>query len=166
MNCLDTKARASVVNCLIEGCSIRATVRMTGISKTTIMRLLADLGTACAAYHDHYVRNLRVRRLQADEIWQFVGCKQKQVTLEKIERDGVCGDVWTWTAIEAETKLVPCWLIGKRDGGCATIDVPAPALRRVSHRPRKSPCRFNRLLFGSFKPRAFASLGKAPCDCV
>ena len=71
MNCLDSKTRAQVISCLIEGCSVRATVRMTEVSKTTIVKLLAALGTACAAYHDRYVRNLRVRRLQADEIWQF-----------------------------------------------------------------------------------------------
>ena len=65
MNCLDNATRAKVIGCLIEGCSVRATVRMTGISKTTVMKLLADLGAACAVYHDRYVRNLKVRRLQA-----------------------------------------------------------------------------------------------------
>jgi transposase len=83
MNYLDNPTRAKVVSCLIEGCSIRATVRMTGVSKTTIIKLLADLGDACATYHDRYVRNLRVRHLQADEIWQFVGAKAKNARAEK-----------------------------------------------------------------------------------
>jgi IS1 family transposase len=112
MNCLDSKTRARVVNCLIEGCSIRATVRMTGVSKTTIVKLVADLGTACAAYHDHYVRNLRVRRLQADEIWQFVGAKAKNASADK-KQEG-WGDIWTWVGIDADTKLVVSYLVGGR----------------------------------------------------
>ncbi len=80
MNCLDNSTRAKVVSCLIEGCSVRATVRMTGVSKPTIIKLLADLGAACAVYHDRYVRNLKVRRLQADEIWQFVEAKAKNAS--------------------------------------------------------------------------------------
>src|SRR5271154_4786945 len=117
MNCLDNAARAKVVSCLIEGCSVRATVRMTGVSKTTIMKLLADLGTACAAFHDRYVRNLKVRRLQADEIWQFVGAKAKNTSVEK-KQEG-WGDVWTWVGIDADTKLVVSYLVGGRDGGWA-----------------------------------------------
>jgi IS1 family transposase len=112
MNCLGDKTRARVVNCLIEGCSIRATVRMTGVSKTTIMKLLADLGTACAAYHDRHVRNLRVRRLQADEIWQFVGAKAKNANPQK-KQEG-WGDIWTWVGIDADTKLVVSYLVGGR----------------------------------------------------
>ena len=73
MNCLDTKARAQIIGCLVEGCSIRATVRMTGAAKNTVVKLLADIGCACAGYHNRYVRNVRVRRLQCDEVWQFVG---------------------------------------------------------------------------------------------
>ena len=83
MNCLDPQTRARIVACLIEGCSIRATVRMTGVSKNTVVKLLADLGTVCAAFHDKHVRNLRVRRLQCDEIWSFVGCKKKNATPEQ-----------------------------------------------------------------------------------
>jgi IS1 family transposase len=112
MNCLDDKTRARVVNCLIEGCSIRATVRMTGVSKTTIVKLLADLGTACAVYHDRHVRNLRVRRLQADEIWQFVGAKAKNTSVEK-KQEG-WGDIWTWVGLDADTKLVVSYLVGGR----------------------------------------------------
>ena len=83
MNCLDTETRAKVISCLIEGCSIRATVRMTGVAKNTVVRLLADIGCVCAAYHNQQVRNLKVRRLQADEIWCFVGAKAKNVRAEK-----------------------------------------------------------------------------------
>jgi IS1 family transposase len=85
---------------------------MTGVSKTTIMKLLADLGTACAAYHDRHVRNLRVRRLQADEIWQFVGAKAKNANPQK-KQEG-WGDIWTWVGIDADTKLVVSYLVGGR----------------------------------------------------
>src|SRR5271157_4064669 len=117
MNCLDNKTRARVVGCLIEGCSVRATVRMTGVSKTTVMKLLADLGAVCASYHDRYVRNLKVRRLQADEIWQFVGAKAKNASPEK-KQEG-WGDIWTWIGIDADTKLVVSYLVGGRDAGWA-----------------------------------------------
>ena len=117
MNCLDSETRARVVNCLIEGCSIRATSRMTRVAKNTIVKLLSDLGCACAAYHNRSVRNLRVRRLQCDEIWCFVGAKAKNVSPEK-KQEG-WGDVWTWVGIDADTKLVVSYLVGGRDGGWA-----------------------------------------------
>src|SRR5712692_8801162 len=117
MNCLDNMARARVIGCLIEGSSVRAAVRMTGVSKSTITKLLADLGATCATYHDRYVRNLKVRRLQADEIWQFVGAKAKNVSAEK-KQEG-WGDIWTWVGIDADTKLVVSYLVGGRDGGWA-----------------------------------------------
>jgi len=85
---------------------------MTGVSKTTVMKLLADLGAACAAYHDRYVRNLKVRRLQADEIWQFVGAKAKNASAQK-KQEG-WGDIWTWVGIDADTKLVVSYLVGGR----------------------------------------------------
>jgi IS1 family transposase len=117
MNCLDTKTRARVIGCLIEGCSVRSTVRMTRAAKNTVVKLLAAIGTACAVYHDCYVRNLKVRRLQCDEIWQFVGSKAKNVSIEK-KQEG-WGDVWTWIGIDADTKLVVGYLVGGRDGGWA-----------------------------------------------
>lgn len=117
MNCLNPATRVQIVNCLIEGCSIRTTVRMTGASKNTIVKLLADLGCASAAYHNRYVRNLRVRRLQADEIWCFVGAKAKNVRAEK-KLEG-WGDIWTWVGLDADTKLVVSYLVGGRDGGWA-----------------------------------------------
>lgn len=117
MNCLDTQTRSQIVKCLVEGCSIRSTVRMTGVSKNTIVKLLADLGCACAEYHNRNVRNLKVRRMQADEIWCFVGAKAKNVRVEK-KQEG-WGDVWTWVGIDADTKLVISYLVGGRDGGWA-----------------------------------------------
>jgi IS1 family transposase len=117
MNCLDTQTRSQIVRCLVEGCSIRSTARMTGASKNTIIKLLTDLGCACADYHNRYVRNLKVRRMQADEIWCFVGAKAKNVRAEK-KQEG-WGDVWTWIGIDADTKLVISYLVGGRDGGWA-----------------------------------------------
>jgi IS1 family transposase len=117
MNKLDTETRARVVACLIEGNSLRATTRMTGVHRTTVMKLMADLGKACLEYQQKTLRNLPCRRLQCDEIWSFVGCKEKNVPKEE-KRQGR-GDVWTWIAIDAETKLVPCWYVGNRDATAA-----------------------------------------------
>ena len=117
MNCLDSQTRARIVHCLIEGCSIRATCRMTGAAKGTVIKLLAGLGAACAEYHDKHVRNLRVRRLQCDEIWSFVGAKRKNATVE--QKYCGWGDVWTWIGIDADTKLVVSYLVGGRDAGWA-----------------------------------------------
>ncbi len=90
---------------------------MTGAAKNTVAKLLADLGYACAAYHDKHVRNLRVKRLQCDEIWSFVGCKKKNATVE--QKYYGWGDVWTWIGIDADTKLVVSYLVGGRDAGWA-----------------------------------------------
>ena len=98
---------------------MRSTVRLTGVSKGAVLRLLVSVGNACAAYQDRVIRNVAAKRVQIDEIWSFVGCKEKNVTVEKMEA-GICGDVWTFTAIEAQTKLVISWMVGRRDAGCAT----------------------------------------------
>lgn len=90
---------------------------MTGAAKGTVIKLLADMGTACAAFHDQHVRNLRVRRLQCDEIWSFVGAKKKNATAEK--KAFGWGDVWTWIGIDGDTKLVVSYLVGGRDAGWA-----------------------------------------------
>lgn len=119
MNQLTTQERVQIVSALCEGNSIRSTARMTGTSRNTVTKLLVDLGTACSAYQDRVMRNLPCKRLQVDEIWSFVGCKEKhKPTAEK----GTLGrgDVWTWTAICAETKLIPTWLVGLRDAEYAT----------------------------------------------
>lgn len=112
MNTLDNTKRIQVVRRLVEGNSILATVRVTGVAKNTVTKLLVDLGLACAAYQDEHLRNLPCKRVQCDEIWSFVGAKQKNVSEEQMA-DG-WGDVWTWTAIDADTKLVPCWMVGQR----------------------------------------------------
>ena len=107
MNKLDNKRRTQIVAALVEGCSIRATSRMVGVSKDTVVKLLVDIGTVCANYQDEVFRSLNCKRLQADEIWSFCHAKAKNVPEEKRGTLGY-GDVWTWTAIDAETKLVPC----------------------------------------------------------
>jgi len=117
MNRLKTEQRVAVVRALVEGCSIRGTVRMTGVAKNTVAKLLVDLGAACTKYQDETLRNLPCRRLQCDEIWSFVGQKDKTIPVGR-ERFGR-GSVWTWTAIDADTKLVPSWLVGTRDAGSA-----------------------------------------------
>ena len=119
MNRLDTNRRAQIVKCLVEGMSIRSTVRLTGASKNTIAKLLVELGAACTRFMDEAMVNLQCKRIQCDEIWSFVYAKEKNVTQE-IAEERVAGSVWTWTAIDADNKLIPCWLIGKRDAGCAT----------------------------------------------
>ena len=118
MNTLSTAKRVQVVAALVEGNSIRATVRMTDVSKSTILKLLADLGTACTLYQDQALRNLRCHRIQCDEIWQFCYAKAKNAPSAKNAPEGA-GDVWTWVAIDADTKLIPSWLIGSRDLGAA-----------------------------------------------
>lgn len=90
---------------------------MTGAAKNTVVKLLCDLGRVCSDYQDKVFRNLKCKRLQADEIWSFVGAKEKNCSPERKAKGA--GDVWTWTAICADTKLIPCWLIGNRDAGCA-----------------------------------------------
>ena len=113
MNRLTTEKRALVVGSLVEGNSIRATVRMTGVAKNTVTKLLVDLGQACSDYQDEVLRDLPCTNVQADEIWAYCYAKQKNVPEEHRGTFGH-GDVWTWTAICADTKLVPSWLVGER----------------------------------------------------
>ena len=131
MNRLDIQTQARVISCLIEGCSIRATVRLTGAAKNTVVKLLADIGCASAAYHNRAVRRLKVRRLQCDEIWSFVGAKAKNVSVEK-KQEG-WGDVWTWIGIDADTKLVVGYLVGGRSAGWAK-DFMEDCASRISNR--------------------------------
>lgn len=118
MNKLSIQARVQILNCLSEGMGINATARVTGKSKNTILKLLADVGGACAAYQDQAMRNLTVTDLQVDEIWSFVGMKQKNVPAGSPEEDGL-GDCYTFTCIDPKTKLMPCWLVGTRSRQCA-----------------------------------------------
>jgi IS1 family transposase len=132
MNALSMDKKVAVITALVEGCSVRSTSRMTGVAKGTILRLLADVGTACAEYQDSALRDIAAKRVQVDEIWSFVGCKQKNVTAEKME-GAICGDAWTFVAIDADTKLVLSWLIGRRDAGFAT-DFLQDVAGRLSNR--------------------------------
>lgn len=121
MNRLSTERRAMIVRALVEGNSIRATCRMTGAAKGTVLKLLADLGTACAAYHDEHVRHLTtVTDVQCDEIWSFCHAKAKNVPREKRGVYGY-GDVWTWVALCSDTKLAVSWLVGERNARYARI---------------------------------------------
>jgi len=131
MNRLDTTRQAQIVSAFVEGNGIRATSRMTDCSPVTVLKLLADLGCACTDYHNRAVRNLKVRRLQCDEIWCFVGAKAKNTTPEK-KLEG-WGDVWTWVGIDADTKLVVSYLVGGRDGGWAK-DFMEDCAKRISNR--------------------------------
>jgi len=132
MNRLTTKKRAQILGCLVEGNSIRSTVRMTGASKNTVTKLLVDIGRACSEYQDRTLRNLPCKRLQCDEIWAFCYAKEKNVPEDKKGQFGY-GDVWTWTAIDADTKLVPSFMIGSRDGEAARIFIEDLA-SRLAHR--------------------------------
>ena len=119
MNKLDTKTRKLIIRCLVEGQSIRATARTVEVSKNTVAKLLIEAGAACQAYHDTHVRNLDSRRVQCDEIWSFCYSKQKNVASAKAA-PADAGDTWTWTAIDADSKLAVSCLVGGRDAGYAT----------------------------------------------
>ncbi len=114
MNRLSTEKRAQVIGCLVEGMSVRATCRVTGVAKNTVTKLLVDLGEACSAYMNEVMIGLPCRVLECDEIWSFCYAKAKNVPADREGEFGV-GDVWTWVAIDAETKLVPSFLVGRRD---------------------------------------------------
>jgi IS1 family transposase len=114
MNTLKATQRAAVVRCLVEGNSIRSTVRMTGVAKNTVTKLLVDLGRACSQYQDAALRDLSCKRFQCDEIWAFVYSKDKNVPEQYAGQFGF-GDVWTFTAICADCKLIPAWLVGERN---------------------------------------------------
>ncbi|MGQ0614428.1 MAG: IS1 family transposase [Planctomycetaceae bacterium] len=128
MNKLSTEKRIAVVRALAEGCSIRSTVRMTGVAKNTVTKLLVDLGRACWQYQSKVLRNLSSKRVQCDEIWSFCYAKEKNVPAEKRGTFGY-GDVWTWTAIDADTKLAISWMVGKRDSGTAQDFIADVSLR-------------------------------------
>ena len=141
MNKLSNEQRARILNCLVEGNSIRATCRLTGAGKNTVARLLIAAGRACSDYQDKVFVNLPCKRVQCDEVWSFVGCKQKNV---RDRHDGKgYGDCWTWTALCSDTKLIPCWYVGTRDAGAAyhfMHDLAARLAHRVQlttdgHRP-------------------------------
>jgi IS1 family transposase len=134
MNRLSTEKRAQIIGCLTEGMSIRSTVRITGAAKNTITKLLVDLGEACSAYQHEALVDLPCTTLECDEIWNFVYAKDKNVPAARQGEHGV-GSIWTWTAICADTKLIPTWFVGQRtavDGFQFMMDLRT----RLKYRPQ------------------------------
>lgn len=123
MNRLDSRTRAMVISALVEGNSLRSTSRMTGVAINTVVKLAIDAGAACSEYQDRVMRNLNCKRIQVDECWAFCYAKAKNVTPEIAAKHPGAGDVWTWAAIDADSKLIPCWIIGQRDGVTARMFV-------------------------------------------
>src|SRR6266851_5811515 len=118
MNRLSKEERVPVIKALVEGNSLRATARMTGVARMTVEKLLRDISAACIAFQDKQLRNLTCKRIQCDEIWSFVYAKQKNLLAEKQDQFGY-GDVWTWVAIDADSKLAVSWLVGDRSAKSA-----------------------------------------------
>jgi IS1 family transposase len=114
MNRLSTKRRAQIVAALVEGNSVRATCRMLDVDKGTVLKLLVDLGDACERYQDATLRNLKLKRIQCDELWEFCYAKAKNVPEDHAGEFGY-GDIWTWVAMDGDTKLIPSWAVGRRD---------------------------------------------------
>jgi IS1 family transposase len=115
MNKLSRDKQIEVVKCLVEGNSLRSTSRITGVARNTVSKLILDFGAACEKFHDETVHGLTTKRVECDEIWSYVGKKDAQCTSGELATVGV-GSVWTWTAIDADSKLIVSWLIGGRDG--------------------------------------------------
>lgn len=142
MNKLDKAHRARILHLLTEGMSIRAITRLTGVSKTTVTKLLVDAGTAAAWYQDRVFQSLCCKRLQIDEIWGFVGAKARNASPEA-RIAGTAGDAWLWLATDADSKLVPCWHVGNRNADAANefiVDLASRLANRVQittdgHRP-------------------------------
>lgn len=133
MNKLSTDRRAALVASLVEGNSVRATARITDTAFNTVLKFVVDIGVACKSYLDEHMRHLNCRRLQAHEIWQFCYAKDKNVPPSMKGKPGI-GSVWTWIAIDADTKLVPTFHVGTRDAGCASeflSDVASRLTQRV-----------------------------------
>jgi IS1 family transposase len=118
MNRLDLETRRQIVSALVEGCSVRSICRMTGAAKGTVLKLVRDLGEACSDYQDKTLRDLRVKRVQCDEIWSFCYAKDKNVPRSMEGQPGV-GSVWTWTALDADSKLMISYYVGDRSAASA-----------------------------------------------
>ena len=132
MNRLPMSKRVQIISLLTEGMSMRAISRVADCSLNTVTKLLEDTGSACLDYQDAALRNLPCKRIQCDELWGFVGAKQKNVPEERKGEFGI-GDVWTWTAICADTKLVPCWLVADR-GAAAAMEFMTNLAGRLASR--------------------------------
>ena len=128
MNKLTIEKKAQIITVLCEGVGINAACRITGASKNTVLKLLAEVGEACALYQDRVMSGLTCKRIECDEVWSFVGCKEKNVPEEVKGVFGI-GDVYTWTAVCADTKLVPCWHVGTRCAVSANIFIKDLASR-------------------------------------
>ena len=128
MNILSIEKRAQIINLLVKGKSMRTTSRIADCSINTATKLLIDVGIACSEYQDKAMRNLTCKRIQCDEIWAFCYCKEKNVAPEQ---EGILGygDVYTWTAICPDTKLVPSFMVGKRDAEYASMFIEDLASR-------------------------------------
>lgn len=131
MNMLDTDKRAQIIACLIEGTSMRAAGRLTGAAKKTVERLVESVGRGCAAYHDRNMRGLTCKLLQVDEVWSFAGVKDKNARPEQKEQG--LGSVWTWIALDSESKLIPAWRVGGRGFNDAQLFIQDLA-SRLAHR--------------------------------
>jgi IS1 family transposase len=118
MNKLPLETRVQILSMLCEGSSMRSITRITGVSINTVSKLLEDAGEVCAAFHDEHVRGVKAKRVQVDEIWSFTDTKEKNGAIAKAAPEGA-GDTWTWTALEADTKLIVSFFVGARDGDCA-----------------------------------------------
>src|ERR1700741_1231286 len=118
MNRLSIEKRVQILNLLVEGNSLRATSRLTDTSINTVTKLLVDAGKICQEYHNQIVIDIPSRRVECDEIWSFVYCKDKNIPENK---KGKAGDVWTWVGIDSDTKLVISWFVGSRDATSAKI---------------------------------------------
>lgn len=131
MNKLPAAKRAQILSMLCEGSSMRSVSRIADVSINTVAKLLADAGEACAAFHDEAVRNVHAKRVQCDEIWSFTHCKQRNVATAKAAPEEA-GDIWTWTALEADSKLIVSFLVGGRDAGYARAFMEDVASRLAS----------------------------------
>ena len=132
MNRMPIEKRAQIIGLLCEGMGLRAVSRIADCSINTVTKLLEDVGAACWKYQDENLRNLNCKRIQCDEIWSFVGCKEKNVPADRDNEFGI-GDVWTWTAIDADTKLIPCFNVGGRDAATA-MDFMEDLASRMANR--------------------------------
>jgi IS1 family transposase len=131
MNKLNTQKRAQILGCLVEGNSIRATARICDVAFNTVLKFVPEIGEACLEYQDKVFRNLKCKRIQCDEIWSFCYAKQKNVPKDKRGQFGY-GDVWTWVALDADTKIVPTFFVGNRDAQCAKVFIDDLASRLSS----------------------------------
>ena len=168
MNKLSIERQGQIISCLTEGMSIRGTVRVTGAAKNTVSKLLVDLGQVCAEYQDKTLRNLECKTVEADEIWSFCYSKQKNVPQDFQGTPGY-GDVWTWVAIDADTKLVPSWLVGERTMADVRVHqrsaIPFEGSGAVDHgRVEALPRRGGALMRGKVDYAVLHKLYGAPAD--